>query len=305
MARASRFPNDGTDLPRRIRDLEGFVRELAAAPRGANTSISSGEFTLVGAGGQRIMLTPTSPVGVTLPDGSVIYPPAIALLSAVADLAAGALTTYRKPTTSGSTPVTALISPQLGPTTAGVTLQGGEDGGETAVATLAAGGATLTLTPTGLTIMLTSGVTLTLSTAGIAATGTDTASGWAEDTTGSTSTSTTYADAVAGAFSASMTVPPTGRVFVHIRCTQRASGSTLNAHTSWRGIGTTSGTVYTENDTAALVVSGANNVSLSLRHRLTGLTPGETLTVTTKHRLNTTGTQTLAYRSILIEPSLT
>ncbi|MFF9240114.1 hypothetical protein ACF1AL_14945 [Streptomyces sp. NPDC014801] len=305
MARASRFPDDGTDLPRRIRNLEGLVRELAAAPRGANTSISTGEFTLVGAGGQRIMLTPTSPVGVTLPDGSIIYPPAVALLSALADAAAGALTTYRKPTASGSTPVTALFSPKVGPTTAGVTLQGGEDGGETAVATLSAAGATLALTPTGLTITLASGVVLTLSAAGIAATGTSTAPGWAEDTTGSTSTATAYSDAAAGPFSASITVPPTGRVFVQVRCTQRASGSTINAHTSWRGVGSTSGTVYTENDTAAIVVTGANNVSLSLRHRLSGLTPGETLTVTTKHRLNTAGTQTLAYRSILLEPSLT
>lgn len=302
MARASRFPDDGTDIPRRLRDLERLVRELAAAPRGANTSISSGAgLTVIGAGGQRMTLTPTSTLGVTLPDGSVIYPPALALISALADAAAGALTVYRKPTTLGSVPVAALISPQSGPTTAGLNLQGGEDGGETALVTLAAAGATLTLAPTSLTITLTGGASLTFSASGARWSGAGMAPVFAEDAVTQTSTATTFGDLPAGPFSASITVPPSGRVVVEIQCAQRAS--TGNAITSFRAVGTTSGTVFTEVINPALVVPGANNFLLSYRRPFPGLSAGETLTVTTKHRLNTAATQTIDYRSILLEPT--
>ncbi|MEU0675487.1 hypothetical protein ABZ330_21850 [Streptomyces sp. NPDC006172] len=280
------------------------MRELAAAPRGANTAITSGEFTLVGSAGQRVMLTPTSPTGVTLPDGSIIYPPAIALLSqALQDATAGMLTTYRKPTAIGSVPVVTLLSPQAGPTTAGLTLQGGEDGGESALALLGAGGGSVTLTPSGLTVSLPGGATLAFTPAGLNVSGTASDDAWAEDPATTTSTATSYSDAASGPLSATVTVPPSGRVIVNVRCSQRASGSTLNAHTSWRAVGSASGTRYTENDPAALVVPGTNNLSLYLRHPLSGMTPGETLTVTLKHRLQSAGTQTLAYRSILLEPS--
>jgi hypothetical protein len=301
---AENLPGNPRALWETVRALQRAVKELRASRSLEHSSLSSGAFSVLGSGGQTLQLVPTSPTGVTLPDSSVIYPPAVALLSAVADIAAGLLTTYRKPTVAGSVPVAVLLSPQAGPSTAGLTLQGGEEGGETAIATLAAAGASLALTPTGLTVTLASGVVLTVGAAGVGATGTTTAPGWAEDTTGSTNTSTTYADAAGGAFSATCIVPPTGRVLVDIRCTQRAPAG-LNAHTSWRATGSVSGTQYTENDTAALVVNGANNISLSLRHRLTGLTPGETLTVKTLHRMNAAGTQTIAYRSILLEPSLT
>ncbi|MGO4630488.1 hypothetical protein AB4225_06025 [Streptomyces sp. 2RAF24] len=299
--RTSRFPDDGTALVRRVIDLERRMRETAAAPRGSNTAISGdGGLTLLGADGQRITLAPTSPTGITLPGGAVITPPAIALLSAASDFAAGVLTTYRKPTVLGSVPVAALVSPQAGPTTAALTLQGGEDGGESALAGLAAAGAALTLTPTGLTLVLPGGATLEFTAGGLRVSGATTSPGWAEDTVSTTCTATSFADAVSGPFSASVTVPPSGRVVVSVRCTQRASG-TLNAFTSWRGVGSVSGTAYTENLPAALPVNGAANQSPFLRHPLTGLTPGETITVTTKHRLNAAGTQTIDYRSIYIE----
>ncbi|MEW2250385.1 hypothetical protein AB0907_23950 [Streptomyces sp. NPDC006975] len=123
----------------------------------------------------------------------------------------------------------------------------------------------------------------------------------AEDTASRTTTSTTYTDATGGAFSCSVTVPPSGKVMVAIRSTQRNSGS-LNTITSWRGVGSTSGTVYTENDTAALIWSGSGstNLSLSLVKRLSGLVPGETLTVTTKHRVNSASTATFDYRQIVL-----
>ena len=122
----------------------------------------------------------------------------------------------------------------------------------------------------------------------------------AEDTSTRTTTSTTYTDASGGAFSASVVVPASGAVTVMIRSTQRNS-TTNNTITSWTGVGSTSGTVYSANDNAAIIVNGTNNFSLSLRYRLSGLTAGETLTVTTKHRVNTASTATFDYRIIILE----
>lgn len=127
------------------------------------------------------------------------------------------------------------------------------------------------------------------------------ASSEAEDTSSRTTTSTTYTDASGGAFSAAVTVPPSGSVVVSIRSTQRNSGS-LNTVTSWRGVGSTSGTVYTENDNAALIWSGGGttNLTLSLTKRLTGLVAGETLTITMKHRVSSASTATFDYRCITV-----
>ncbi|WP_010361289.1 hypothetical protein [Streptomyces acidiscabies] len=125
----------------------------------------------------------------------------------------------------------------------------------------------------------------------------------AEDTTpGRTTASTTYTDVTAGAFSCSVVVPMSGVVMVSIRSTQRNSGS-LNTITSWQGVGSVSGTVYSPNDNAALIWAGGGttNLSLGLRYRLSGLTPGETLTVTTKHRVSGASTATFDHRSIQLE----
>ncbi|MDF2707068.1 MAG: hypothetical protein K0R62_2720, partial [Nonomuraea muscovyensis] len=77
------------------------------------------------------------------------------------------------------------------------------------------------------------------------------------------------------------------------------SGS-LNTITSWQAVGSTSGTVYSANDGAALIWSGSGttNLSLCLTKRLTGLVAGETLTITTKHRVNSASTATFDYRHI-------
>jgi hypothetical protein len=121
----------------------------------------------------------------------------------------------------------------------------------------------------------------------------------AEDANTRTTTSTTYTDASGGAFSASVTVPASGEVGVEIRSTQRNS-TTNNAITSWLGSGSTSGTVYSPNDTAALIVNGTQNQSVDLSYRLAGLVPGETLTVTTQHKVNSASTATFDYRLILL-----
>ncbi|MEH0547279.1 hypothetical protein QA802_30600 [Streptomyces sp. B21-105] len=123
----------------------------------------------------------------------------------------------------------------------------------------------------------------------------------AEDTASRTTTSTTYADASGGAFSTTVTVPPSGKVMVAIRTTQRNSGA-LNTVTSWQAVGSTSGTVYSANDNAALIWSGSGttNLSLSLTKRLSGLVAGETLTVTMKHRVSSASTATIDYRNITV-----
>ncbi|MFF3622326.1 hypothetical protein [Streptomyces sp. NPDC002467] len=120
-----------------------------------------------------------------------------------------------------------------------------------------------------------------------------------EDTTSRTTTATTYGNASGGAFSASVTVPASGQVLVEIRSTQRNS-TTNNSITSWTATGSVSGTVYTANDTAALIVNGVQNNSVDLSYRLTGLSVGETLTVTTQHKVNAASTGTFDYRLILL-----
>ncbi|MFD5509102.1 hypothetical protein ACFWIB_15175 [Streptomyces sp. NPDC127051] len=122
-----------------------------------------------------------------------------------------------------------------------------------------------------------------------------------EDTTSRTTTTTaSYGNTTTGgAFSTTVTVPASGQVIVSIRSTQRNSGAT-NTITSWNASGSTSGSVYTANDNAALIVTGTSNISVDLTHRLTGLTPGETLTVTMVHKVSG-GTGTFDYRNILLQ----
>lgn len=120
----------------------------------------------------------------------------------------------------------------------------------------------------------------------------------AEDTTSRTTTSTSYTDASGGAFSTSVIVPASGAVVVELRATQRNSAGN-NTITSWAGVGSISGTVYSANDVAALIVNGTQNIPVDLSYRLASLTPGETLTVTMQHRVNAS-TGTYDYRQILL-----
>ncbi|GAQ52056.1 hypothetical protein a10_01837 [Streptomyces acidiscabies] len=121
-------------------------------------------------------------------------------------------------------------------------------------------------------------------------------------TVGRSTSSTTYTDASGGALSAQVVVPQSGVVMVEIRSTQRNPTAGANAITSWQAVGTVSGTVYSPNDAAALINTGTANTSLDLRHRLPGLTPGETLTVTIKHRVNNASSSGIFdYRTVLVE----
>lgn len=117
-----------------------------------------------------------------------------------------------------------------------------------------------------------------------------------EDAATRTTTGTGYGAASGGAFSAAITVPASGNVLVTIRSTHRNS-TTQNTLTSWSASGSVSGAVYTQNDISSLIVFGTQNQPTNLSHRLTGLSPGELLTVTTQHRV-TGGTGTYDYRMI-------
>ena len=122
----------------------------------------------------------------------------------------------------------------------------------------------------------------------------------AESASTSTTTSTTFANLASGAFSTTITVPPSGRVKVTIRSTQRNSGA-LNSITSFDATGSVSGTVHSASSTSAVIVSGTTNISLSLVKLLSDMTAGEILTVTTKHRVNSASTFTADYRTIHLE----
>ncbi|WP_327378020.1 hypothetical protein OG393_31080 [Streptomyces sp. NBC_01216] len=129
------------------------------------------------------------------------------------------------------------------------------------------------------------------------------ATGEAEDATTTTVTSTSFTDSSGGPFAATIVVPPSGTVIVNIRSTQRNS-TTNNTITHFSASGSVSGSVYGASTVAALIVRGTDNLSFSLCKRLTGLSPGETLTVTMLHRVNTTSTGTMDYRHILLEGTL-
>lgn len=123
----------------------------------------------------------------------------------------------------------------------------------------------------------------------------------AEDTTSRTTTSTTYVSL--GSFAPTITVPPSGRVTVDLRVTARNS-TTNNSLSTFNASGSSSGTNHTGTDNEALIVNGTNDVSLSMKRLLTGLTPGETLTVTPAHRVNAASTLTRDYCYVLLEPKL-
>lgn len=123
-----------------------------------------------------------------------------------------------------------------------------------------------------------------------------------EDSVSSTTTSTTFTNLGTGAFSTSITVPPSGIVLVSLRTTSRNS-TTNNSITSFDASGSVSGSVFSADSTSATIVSGTNNISLTQERRLTGLEPGETLTVTSKHRVNAASTMTVDYRCLILKGS--
>lgn len=120
----------------------------------------------------------------------------------------------------------------------------------------------------------------------------------AEDVTSRTTTSTSLVT-VAGLTPPTLVVPPSGKVRVTLITLQRNNGAN-NTFSSYRAVGSVSGTNYSETLTGSIGVSGTNNVTSTVTRRLTGLTAGETLTVTPYHMVNG-GTGTYDYRYILLE----
>lgn len=127
------------------------------------------------------------------------------------------------------------------------------------------------------------------------------ADAFVEDLTTQTTTSTTFNDSTA-VLSTSIVIPPSGRVWVSARVTGRNSLTNGNTISSWRATGSAGNVIYGESSLAALIVAGTDNFSLSLRHRLTGLSAGDTMTVKLQHRVNTASTGTFDYRSLGLEP---
>jgi hypothetical protein len=119
-------------------------------------------------------------------------------------------------------------------------------------------------------------------------------------TAGRTTTSLTYVSV--NSMTGTVVVPASGRVRVLLRVAARNS-TTNNSLSNVNVSGSTSGTIYTGVDAAALIVAGTNDVSLTLERIVTG-TPGETLTVTPVHRVNSASTMTIDYRYLLLEPIL-
>ncbi|MFD7410613.1 hypothetical protein [Kitasatospora purpeofusca] len=117
-----------------------------------------------------------------------------------------------------------------------------------------------------------------------------------EDTTQRAITSTSYADV--STLAATITVPPSGKVEAILTCRQFNSTSTITS-TSFRATGSSSGTLYTENDVNAASSSDGDTPQQVLVRQITG-TAGETLTVTFKHRV-TSGTGGCYYRGISLK----
>ncbi|MFD7413537.1 hypothetical protein [Kitasatospora purpeofusca] len=120
-------------------------------------------------------------------------------------------------------------------------------------------------------------------------------SAFVEDTTQRTTTSTSYIDV--STLAASITVPASGRAEVILAARQFATGGITS--TSMRASGSSSGTIYTENDVNAMSSAGTETPQQAIARQITA-TPGETLTVTFKHRV-TAGTGTWYYRSISLK----
>ncbi|MET9954205.1 hypothetical protein ABZ135_22015 [Streptomyces sp. NPDC006339] len=121
-----------------------------------------------------------------------------------------------------------------------------------------------------------------------------------DTTAGRTTTSTTYGNLSGGALATSVIVPASGAVDITIRATGR--NPTNNGITSYLAVGSSSGTVYSPSDAEGVIVAATgSNQPQMIRDMLTGLVPGETLTVTTQHRVNTASTATYDYRCIILE----
>lgn len=121
-----------------------------------------------------------------------------------------------------------------------------------------------------------------------------------EDATTSTTTSLSFGNLASGAFSASITVPASGIIKSILRTTSRNS-TTQNSITSIQAVGSVSGTVISPSSVSATIVNGNVNISLEQTLRIDGLEPGEILTVTSQHRVNSASTMTVDYRYMLLK----
>lgn len=127
-----------------------------------------------------------------------------------------------------------------------------------------------------------------------------------EDTTTRSTSSTTYSSTVspANVLSQTITVPPSGKVYVTLSLKQRNSAN-LNSVTSYSASGSVSGTIFSPADNSALIapgnIMGNSNLDGTRTYLVTSANPGETLTVTMQHRVSGASTSAFDYRSITLQ----
>lgn len=114
-----------------------------------------------------------------------------------------------------------------------------------------------------------------------------------EDTTNRTVTSTSYVNGSA-ALSDTIVAPQSGQIEVTfgVRCDSSGGANTLS---SFDASGSSTGTIYTANDTASTVWGGTSSAGPFSVTVVIPCAAGETVTVTLKHRV-VSGTGNLRYR---------
>jgi hypothetical protein len=114
------------------------------------------------------------------------------------------------------------------------------------------------------------------------------------DLTNRTVTSQTFVNG-SSTLSTTITAPQSGQieVTVGVRCDNSAGANTL---TSFDATGSSTGSIYTADDTPAIQWAGSVSAGpLTVTETITG-TPGETVTVTLKHRVSVPSTGNLRFR---------
>jgi hypothetical protein len=125
------------------------------------------------------------------------------------------------------------------------------------------------------------------------------ASSFVEDLVGSTTTSTTYANSTR-TLSTSITAPASGRVEVILAVRCDSNPNTSNALSDVLIVGSSSGTIYSPADVAAIQYGSASSAGPFITQRQVTCTPGETVTVTAQHRV-IANTANYRYRGLTVK----
>lgn len=133
----------------------------------------------------------------------------------------------------------------------------------------------------------------------ITATKLNLASSFVEDTTAATTTSATYVN-TSRVLSTTITAPASGRVEVILAVRCDSNPNTSNALSDVLISGTTSGTIYSPTDAAAIQYGSASSAGPFITQRQVTCIAGETVTVTAQHRV-IANTANYRYRSLTVK----